>query len=128
MNSTITQALAALLLLLSAVKLVTLAIRPRAWFEWVRRIYRHPQRVSGVALACAALVLWLLVRSGLDIVQILAVCFFMSLMMMAGLVPYVPRLLEWMEFRDFGQLTRQQGPYILAWMILLLWGAFELLA
>lgn len=126
MNSTITQALAALLLLLSAMKLVTLALRPRAWFKLVRRMYRHPQRTSGVALACAALVLWLLVRSGLDIVQILAVGFFMALMMMAGLAPYVPRLLEWMEFRDLGQLTRQQGLYVLVWTILLLWGVAEL--
>ena len=83
MNSPITQLLALLLLLLSAAKLVTLAIRPEAWFGLARRLYRHPRTTARVALAGAALVLWLLLRSGLDIVQILAVCLFMSLMMIA---------------------------------------------
>jgi hypothetical protein len=128
MNSPITQILAALLLLLSAVKMAMLATRPRAWFGVARWIYRHPEITSRVALMSAALVLWLLVRSGLDIVEILAVCLFMSLLMIAGLAPYAPRLLDWIESQDLRQLTREQGGYVLAWLALLLWGAFILLA
>lgn len=127
MNSPIIQGLAALLLMLSTVKLVTLAIRPSAWFSLARRLYRHPPITARVALAGAALVLWLLLRSGLDIVQILAVCLFTSLMMIAGLAPFVPRLLDWIESRDGGELLRQQGLYAFLWVALLVWGAVVLL-
>jgi hypothetical protein len=116
-----------LLLLFSAVKLLTLAIRPAAWFALARRLYRYPRITAWVALASAALVLWLLLRSGLDIVQILAVCLFMSLMVIAGMAPFVPRLLDWIASQDFGGLFRQQGLYALSWLALLVWCAFVLL-
>ena len=69
----------------------------------------------------------LLARSGLDIVSILAVCLFMSLMLIAGLAPYGPRLLDWIETQDLRRLIRQQLSYSLAWGALLLWGLIELL-
>ncbi len=127
MKSPITESLAALLLLVVFLKIAALRLRPDAWLALARWLYRHPHRTGRAALAGAALVLALLARSGLDIVSILAVCLFMSLMLIAGLAPYGPRLLDWIETQDLRRLIRQQLSYSLAWGALLLWGLIELL-
>jgi hypothetical protein len=127
MNSLITEILAAFLILLSLVKTTMLLVNPRGWVGIIKRFYADAKLTSVVSLASAGIVLYLLLRSGLDIVQILAVCLFLFLLILAGVAPYVPRLYAWVETQDIGQLLKEQWLYASAWMALLLWGAYVLL-
>jgi hypothetical protein len=127
MNSLITKILAAFLILLSLVKTTMLLVNARAWIGLVKRFYADTKVTSAVALASAGIVLYLLIRSGLDIVQILAVCLFLFLLILVGAAPYVPRLYGWVETQDIGQLIKEQWLYVSAWIALLLWGAYVLL-
>ena len=128
MNSQITEVLAAILIVLSLTKLVVVMVRPSAWLGLAKRLYTKPLVTSGVALAAAGVVLALLIRSGLDIVQILAVSLFVVLVIVVGIAPFAPHLFEWIEAQDMRQAIRRQWLYIVVWTALLAWGAYTLLA
>jgi hypothetical protein len=100
---------------------------PRAWLGFARRLYAKPQLTSGIALAAAGVILGLLIRSGLNIVQILAVSLFVVLIMVSGIAPFAPRLFEWLEAQDMSEVIRQQWLYIAVWTALLSWGVYTLL-
>lgn len=128
MNSVITEILAALLILFSLTKLAVVMVKPRAWLGFAKRLYTNPQVTSLVALVVSGTLLHLLVRSGLDIVQILAVCLFVVCLMIVGVAPYAPQLFAWFETQDAEQLVKRQWLYVVAWVLLLLWGAYTLVA
>lgn len=126
MNSPITITLTVILIALVVVKLAVILVKPQAWLQLARGLYQHPARVRYGALTLAGLVLWLLRLSGLDIVQIMAVSLFVSLLLMVGFAPFAPRLLEWAESQDFRQLLREQALYTAVWLVLLAWAAVSL--
>lgn len=126
MNSPITVSLTVILIAMVLVKLLVIMAKPQAWLQLARSIYRHQVRVRYGALTLAALVLWLLLLSGLDIVQIMAVSLFVSLLLMVGFAPFAPHLLDWAEGRDFRQLLRQQALYTAVWLALLAWAGITL--
>lgn len=128
MNSLITEVLAGILILLSLVKTTMLLVNPRAWIGFTKRIYVDPKVTSLVSLAVAGVVLYLLIRSGLDIVQILAVCLFLCLLIIPAVAPYAPRLYAWVETQDIGQLLKEQWLYVSVWIALLSWGIYTLLS
>ena len=128
MNSVITEILAAILILVSLVKITMLLVNPRAWVSFIKRFYADTRVTSGVSLTLAGIVLYLLIRSGLDIVQILAVCLFLFLLILVAVAPYVSRLYAWVETQDIGQMLKEQWLYVSVWIALLLWGAYTLLA
>jgi hypothetical protein len=128
MNSLITEILAAILILLSLVKVTMLFVNPRAWVGLTKRIYTDTKLTSVVSLALAGIVLYLLIRSGIDIVQILAVCLFLSLLIMVGITPYAPRLFAWYETQEIDQLFKEQWLSVLVWVAILAWGAYTLIS
>ena len=128
MHSTITEVLATILILLSLIKLAFVLVNPRAWLGFAKRLYTNPQVTSVVALVVAGVILLLLIRSGLDIVQILAVSLFVICLIVVGIVPYAPHLFAWIETQDMQQLIRQQWLYGSVWLALLIWGAYTLVA
>jgi hypothetical protein len=123
-----TQALAAILILLSVVKLAVVLVRPRAWLGFAKRLYANPQVTALVSLAVAGILLLLLLRSGLDIVQILAVCLFVVSLVAVGVAPYAPHLFAWLETQDLDHLIKRQWRYVSVWLALLVWGTVTLLA
>ncbi len=126
MNSFVTEVLAAILILLSLAKLIVVLRNPRAWIGFTKRLYAKPQVTSGVALAAAGVILLLLIRSGLDIVQILAVCLFVVCLIVVGVAPYARHLFDGLETQDIETLIQRQWLYLGAWIVLLVWGAYEL--
>lgn len=128
MNSPLTQILAAFLILFSLVKLIVVFRNPLAWIAFARRVYANPKVTTVAALVAAGLILCLLIRSGLDIVQILAVGLFVACLMVVGIAPYAKDLFAWLERQDLAQLIRRQWLYIALWIFLLSWGAYRLVA
>ena len=128
LNSTTTQRLASIFVSVSVAKLIAVLIDPHAWIRAARRIYARPQITGGIALAAAGAVLVPLIRSGLDIVQILAVCLFVVLVIVVGLAPRAPQLFDWIETQDVHQIVKRQWPYAVVWTGILSWGADTLLS
>jgi len=126
MNSTITQVLAAILILLSAVKLIAVWVNPRAWLGFAKRLYANPPVTSLVALIVAGALLLLLIRSGLDIVHVLAVCMFVVCLVVVGFAPYAPHVFEWIETQDLDHLIKRQWLYVAVWIALLVSGVYTL--
>ena len=112
---------------IALIKTGVLLIRPAVWFSFTRRLYCNPGVTRAVALLLAGIVLGVLISSGIDIVQILAVCLFMSLMLMASLAPYAPKLMAWAESQDIRQILREQAAYTLIWLGLVAWAVVVLL-
>jgi len=127
MNSALTEVLAAILILLSLVKLAVVLLNPRAWLGFAKRLYANPPVTSIVSLVMAGVILYLLIQSGLDIVQILAVCLFVVFLMVVGVAPHAPHLFAWLETQDVKQLIKRQWLYVSVWLALLVWGADTLL-
>ncbi|MDH3288268.1 MAG: hypothetical protein OEP48_11180 [Betaproteobacteria bacterium] len=73
------------------------------------------------------LVLYLLRQSGLTIIQVLAVTVFVALLLVVGVAPYAGRLFEWLETQLLPAMLRDQWLYVIVWVLLLAWGAVELI-
>ena len=128
MTHTAIKVLATLLIVLAGIKLIVVFVNPQMWLRFARRVYAKPTVTSTVALLLAALVLYLLLKSGLTIVQVLAVTVFVALLVMVGMAPHAARLFEWVESQSLPAMLRQQWPYIAVWVLLLGWGAAEIIA
>ena len=118
---------AALLILLAVVKLILLSINAPAWLAAAKALYARPTATATVSYLLAGVVLYGLLQSGLTIVQILAVCLFVVLLLIPGFAPYMGEVLRGLEGKTFRQLLRDQWLYTLIWMILLGWGVCALL-
>jgi len=120
--------LAGLLIVLASIKLAVVFVDAKVWLKFARGIYARPAITSWVALLLAALVLYLLLRSGLTVVQILAVTLFVALLLVVGVAPHAKRLFGWLDTQSLPAMLKQQWLYIVVWVLLLAWGAVELVA
>ena len=127
MPSQMIDILAALLILLAVVKLILLSINTPTWLAAAKALYSRPTVTATVSYLLAGLVLYVLLQSGLTIIQILAVCLFVLLLLIPGLSPYMGELLRGLEGKTFRQILREQWLYTLVWVILLGWGLCVLL-
>ena len=126
MNTTALKIIAAILIAFSAIKLLFVLVDVRAWVRFARRLYANPAVTSVVALVLAAIVLYLLLAAGMSIVQILAVCVFVVLLLVVGIAPYANELFAWLDRQDLGAMIKRQWLYTLIWVVLLAWGAVEI--
>ena len=122
MPSQMIDILAALLILLAVVKLILLSINAPTWLAAAKALYSRPNVTATVSYLLAGLVLYVLLQSGLTIVQILAVCLFVVLLLIPGIAPYMGELLRGLEGKSFRQILQDQWLYTLVWVILLSWG------
>ena len=120
------EVLAGLLIVLACVKLLVVFVDAKLWLRFVKRIYARPAITSLVALLLAAVVLYLLLRSGLTIVQVLAVTVFVALLLVVGVAPYARALFDWLETQSLPAMLRRQWLYIVIWVLLMAWGAIAL--
>ncbi len=118
--------LAGLLIVLACVKLLVVFVDAKVWLRFAKRIYARPAITSSVALLLAAVVLYLLLQSGLTIVQVLAVTVFVALLLVVGAAPYARALFDWLETQSLPAMLRQQWLYIVIWVLLMAWGAIAL--
>lgn len=126
MSTRLIEIFAAVLILLAALKLIFLSIDASAWLIAVRTLYARPLLTAIVSYVLAGLVLYGLLESGLTIVQILAVCLFVVLLIVPGFAPYIDQVLRGLEGKSLWQVLREQWLYSLVWMLLLGWGVCAL--
>jgi hypothetical protein len=119
--------IAVILMVVTAIKLVVVLANPRSWIAFARRLYLYPAVTSAVALVLAAIVFYFLLASGMTIVQILAVCVFVVLLLVMGMASYSVELFDWLEQQDLNAMIRRMWLYTAIWLALLAWGAVEIL-
>ncbi|MDZ4165450.1 MAG: hypothetical protein U1C55_10010 [Smithellaceae bacterium] len=119
--------LALIVILISIVKLVFVFVDLRSWLGFTRRLYAKPTRIALISLVLAVFVLFLLILSGLTIVQILAVCLFFVLLVAAGFAPYYTKILDLFGDLDLTAAMKNQWHYLALWIILMGWGLVEIL-
>lgn len=118
--------IALILILVSAIKIVVILVNPKSWADVVKKIWANPMVMSIVSLILAAIVLYYLIQSGLTIVQILAVTAFVGLLMAVGIGIYANEVISMATKMLKKGLMKKAWLYTLIWIILLIWGAYEL--
>ena len=114
--------LAAIIIVFSLVKLTVVLISPMSWLNFAKKIYVRPQITSAVALVLAAVVLYILINSGMTIVHIFAVTLFIVLVLVIGMARYGEEIISWAMGQDLRTILKEQWLYTLIWIVLLVWG------
>ena len=96
------------------------------WFSFIEKLYVKPQITSVIAVLLAGLVLYLLIISGVTIVEILAVCLFIVLLMEIGIAKYSDQIIGWTEEQEIVSFVRKLWLYTMVWLFLLAWGVGEI--
>lgn len=118
--------LALILIAITVIKLIVFLINPQLWYSFVKKLYVKPQLVSVVALLLAAVVLYFLIVSGVTIVEILAVCLFVILLMAIGIAKYADEIIGWAKEQDIVFIVKELWLYTLVWILLLAWGVQQI--
>ncbi|MEI6058183.1 MAG: hypothetical protein WCP89_00240 [archaeon] len=124
-NFTPTQWIAFIFMAIAAIKIIVILISPKAWYNNVAKpIWKRATLMMVVCLVLAAIVLYYLLQSGINIVQIFAVTAFVVLVMAAGAAIYVKDIISLATrmIRD-KSLVKKSWLYILIWVVLIIWGA-----
>lgn len=120
------EVLALILIAAAVIKLVIILIKPQLWYNFIGGIYSKPPIASTIAFVLAMIVLYLLLVSGVTIVEILAVCLFVALLIAVGLSKYMDKLIPWVNEKNIVFILKEVWLYTLVWMILLAWGVGEI--
>jgi hypothetical protein len=119
--------LALILIVATAIKLVIFIINPKWWYGFIEGVYSKPPLTSLIAFVLAMIVLYLLLVSGITIIEILAVCLFVALLIAVGLSKYADKLIPWVKGQDIVFVLKEMWLYTLVWLLLLVWGVGEIL-
>ena len=127
MTFTPVEIIALVIIIFSVIKMFVLLVNPKSWMNFAKGIYAKPNVTSFGAFVLGAIVLYYLIQSGITIVEILAVTAFVSLLIMIGLAKEIgPLIKKYEAMIKKGNLWKEYWFYILIWVILLAWGAWEL--
>ena len=118
--------LALILISIAVIKVVVLFFKPQLWFDFLKKMYVKPELTSIIALVLGIIVLYLLIISGVTIVEILAVCLFIGLLMATGFSKYADQIIGWAKEQEVVSIVRKLWLYTLAWLFLLAWGVGEI--
>jgi len=120
--------IALVLIVVSAIKIVVILVKPGAWVNVVKKIWSSPMMMSGISLILGAIVLYYLIQSGLTIVQIMAVTAFVALLMAVGIGMYANEVVGMAKKLLNRKMLKRMWLYIIIWIALLVWTAYALFA
>ena len=122
MQFTAIEILALILIIIVAIKVIIILINPNLWYRFVEKLYVIPQLISIVGLILSVLVLYFIINAGISIVEILAVCLFVALLMLTGLANYADDIIGWAKEQDVVLMVKKLWIYTLVWVLLIAWG------
>lgn len=116
--------IALILIILSAVKIILL---PKIWMKYVvRPLYSKSMILFVVEIILAGIVLYYLLQSGLNIVQILAAVAFGALLTGMTFAWYGKETLSWARGIWKKGIWKKAWLPILIWIVIIIWGALVL--
>lgn len=118
--------LALVIIVISAVKILVILVKPQIWANLVKKIWAKPMVMSVICLFLAAGTLYLLIQSGLTIVQILAVTLFAALLAAVGVGIYAKETVSLATKMLKKGILKRAWLYTLIWVALIAWGTYEL--
>jgi hypothetical protein len=128
MNFNSIEILAAILIIIAITKIIVMIVQPKIWLNLVENIYTVPAVITIIGFLLSALVLYFILKSGISIVEILAICLFIALLMMTGLANYTDDFFAWVKKQEIANILKQLWLYSAIWLFLLIWGAYTLLS
>lgn len=118
-----------ILIIASAIKMITLLVNPKAWMNFAKKFYAKPAVTKVVGFILAGIILFYLLEDGITIVQILATTAFVASLFLIGLASEMSYFMK--KFEDMikkGNIWKDYWFYTLIWVLLLGWAVFELVA
>ncbi|MFK8027788.1 MAG: hypothetical protein AB8C40_06970 [Gammaproteobacteria bacterium] len=119
--------LASILIVIALVKIIILVINPNAWGGLLSKIYTIPGVISVVGFLLSVLTLYFILNAGISIIEILAVCLFIALLMLTGLANYSEEFIVWLDRQNIIKMVKRLWLYSSIWLVLIIWGIYALL-
>ncbi len=118
--------IALIVIVLIVIKMLVLLVKPMAWMNLAKGIYKNAIVAQVIGLILAIVVLYYLVNNGVGIVTILAVTAFVALLLMIGLATHVDDFIVKYERQiKAGIMWKENWLYVIIWIALVIWGAYE---
>ena len=114
--------LALILIAVTVIKFAIVIVSPQAWYNMVEKIYVVPELISIIGLFLSVTVLYYIISAGISIVEILAVCLFVALLMLTGMANFSDEIIKWIRKQDIFDLVKRLWIYITVWVLLIIWG------
>ncbi|MDW3094815.1 MAG: hypothetical protein R8G33_03995 [Gammaproteobacteria bacterium] len=127
MNLSVIEILASILIILAVVKVIILILNPQIWLNFISKIYTVPIVMTVIGFILSVLVLYFIVNAGISIVEILAVCLFIALLMLTGLANYAGDLVAWIKQQEIVNVIKNLWLYSAMWLFLIIWGIYILI-
>jgi FtsH-binding integral membrane protein len=119
--------IALVFIVLAAVKMLILLVKPMAWMNGTMKTFSNKIFTQFVGLVIAGIVFYYLRQGGMSIVQILAVSAFVSALMMIAFAGHINDFAaKYKGLIKRGKLWQEYWLYTLIWLILMGWGVKEL--
>ena len=118
-----------ILIIITVVKLLTISTNHDSWRRFTKTIYGNPRYSRLFSLTFAFIILYYLLQE-LTIVQILATSLFVTMLILYGFLSMGSELLKISDklYKKYGnKILRKYWLYTLIWVVLLIYGAMELL-
>ena len=109
------------------VKLLVVSYNKRIWIEKITKPIYNNQKITGVIITGLALLILKYLLEELSLVQIFAVVFFSSLLIVLGFLPYSKELMNLIEKVEKREFTKWQIFYLLVWLFFALWVFYEII-
>ena len=111
--------LATILIIFVIVSIIIFLINPKGNKKLSKKICSNSQIIKLLAFVLALMVLYLLIDSGLTVVDILAIALFFGLVIILGIADYMGEFNKKVKIKE---LLRNEILYILIWLFLIIWG------
>ena len=121
------ETIALIIIIIGAIKILVLLVKPMAWMNFSKKVYlTNPMLTKMIYLILGVIVLYYLLQE-MTVVQILAVAAFMSLFIGVALMPIIGDLYKKYEgIIKKGNLWKDSWIYTLIWIALMALGIKEL--
>jgi hypothetical protein len=122
------EVIALIIVAVSILKLIVLAVNPRAWFNTAGKIVSSGMFSRIGLLVLLGIVLWYLLQY-LSIVEIYAASAFTIIFFWLSMAPYKQKIYDAvMGEMSTGNIWKRSGLIIVVWLVLTIWVAKEIFA
>jgi len=119
--------IALVFIVIAAVKMLILLIKPMAWMNGAMKTFSNKIFTQLFGLVMAGIVFYYLRQAGISIVEILAVSGFMYSMLIIAFAGHIDDFaVKYKGLIKRGRLWQEYWLYTLIWIILIVWGVKEL--
>ncbi len=121
--------LALIIAVVAAIKILVILVKPKAWMEVVKAVYKSPRITMIISTILAAVVLYYLNNSGISIIQIFAVMLFLALLMAVSVSAYAKDMIALgRKMLKDRKILKKAWLSIVIWALLIIWVLYSLFA